>query len=103
MTQCTKTPLYVVAAHIWDDSLQVSNFMAWQPLPWDDDGYFWTGRQALADILKGFPEYNMPPHQFCFGHREGAAKLIRDMRKRGVNMYDAKIVKIYIKKRRNEP
>lgn len=88
-----KVPLYVVSAHIFGDKSKW--YMAWQNLAWDDDGYFWTSRQVLADILKKNPEYNMPRHQFAFAHPEGAQALIRTMRKQGINMYDAKIEKIY--------
>lgn len=88
-----KVPLYVIVAHLFGD--KDKHYMAWQNLPWDDDGSFWTSRQVLDDILKNSPEYNMPCHQFAFAYPEAAAALIRVMRKQGINMYDAKVEKIY--------
>lgn len=88
-----KMPLYVIVAHLFGN--QDKRYLAWQMMPWDNDGYFWTSWQVLEDILKKNPEYNMPQHQFAFAYPEGAYNVMHALKERGVNMYDAKIEKIY--------
>lgn len=91
-----KMPLFIISANLCSNGQCGRWYWAWQYMPWDHDGYFWTSRQVLVDILKKSPEYNMPPHQFAFGYPEAAKKCIRNMRKQGIKMYNVKIQTIYI-------
>ena len=73
-----KVPMYVVACDIFHDSTPM--YLAWQPYAYAnsvDDQYFWTSLESVFDILQHSPSYNMPPHQFAFGHREGACGLMK--------------------------
>lgn len=73
-----KVPMYVIACDIFHDGAPM--YLAWQPYAYAnslDDQYFWTSLESVFDILQHSPSYNMPPHQFAFGHKEGAESLMK--------------------------
>lgn len=70
--------MYIITADIWGDGTPM--YLAWQPHTYAnsvDDQYFWTSLESVFDILQHSPSYNMPPHQFAFGHKEGAEGLMK--------------------------
>ena len=43
-------------------------YLAWQTPAWDEDGYFWTWKDSMKEILHN----NTPEHPFLFNNREEA-------------------------------
>ena len=73
-----KQNMYIIAADIWGDGTLM--YLAWQPDYWANSmlkEYFWTSMETLRDILTNNPSFNMPPHQFAFGHEYGAHSLMK--------------------------
>ena len=48
-------------------------YLAWQSPVWDDDGYFWTDKKVVTEILYN----NTQEHPFLFGSKEEAVKHLR--------------------------
>lgn len=74
-----KVPMYVITCDFGDGDPM---YLAWQPYEWADsilEEYFWTSMESLKKILMKNPEFNMPPHQFAFGHEAGALQLSKKL------------------------
>lgn len=50
-------------------------YLAWQKPAWDEDGYFWTSREILHEVI----ENNIPDHPFLFNSRSSAIKHLKSI------------------------
>lgn len=50
-------------------------YLGWQSPAWDEDGYFWTSKDVIKQIVKN----NTSEHPFLFDTREKAIKLLRSI------------------------
>ena len=60
------------------------NYLGWQEPAWDDDGYFWTSKETINDMLKeqsngGF-KYNTKDHPFLFDTKEATSNYARKIK-----------------------
>lgn len=62
--------MYIVTSHFWEKTF----YLAWQPPVFEDDGYFWTGREVVEEIRKESPEFNNCDHPFLFETEEAATQ-----------------------------
>lgn len=56
---------------------EVVAYLAWQQPAWDEDGYFWTFKDCIENILENHPQYNSKEHPFLFSSIEEAATLAK--------------------------
>lgn len=52
-----------------------TNYLAWQKPAWDEDGYFWTSRDVVENIIGK----NTPEHPFLFNSRRAAIKHLKSI------------------------
>lgn len=52
-----------------------TSYLAWQKPAWDEDGYFWTSRDVVENII----EKNTPEHPFLFNSRRAAIKHLKSI------------------------
>lgn len=57
------------------DVLGETMYLSWQNPVWDDDGYFWTSKEVVTEILCN----NTKEHPFLFGSKEEAVKHLRTL------------------------
>lgn len=50
-------------------------YLAWQKPAWDEDGYFWTSRETLQEVISN----NTPEHPFLFYSRRAAIKYLKSI------------------------
>lgn len=50
-------------------------FLGWQNPAWDEDGYFWTSKEVLEEIIAN----NTPEHPFLFNSRRAAIKHLKSI------------------------
>jgi|GEM_PF-5667698 len=48
-------------------------YLGWQEPVWDEDGYFWTMKDVINEIIKD----NTKEHPFIFNTKQGAINLAR--------------------------
>ncbi|RXZ78120.1 hypothetical protein EBB07_29135 [Paenibacillaceae bacterium] len=54
------------------------DYLGWQPPAWDEDGYFWTSKDVIGEILS--LGYNTSEHPFLFNTKEEALERLRKLR-----------------------
>lgn len=64
---------WCITAKILDDDEM--SYLAWQNPVWDEDGYFWTSRDVVENII----EKNTPEHPFLFNNRRVAIKHLKSI------------------------
>lgn len=52
-----------------------TDYLAWQEPAWNEDGYFWTSREVVEDIINN----NTPEHPFLFNSRRAAIKHLKSI------------------------
>lgn len=63
--------MYCITSNIFGDIM----YLAWQNPVWDDDGYFWTSKEVVTEILCN----NTQEHPFLFGSKEEAVKHLQTL------------------------
>lgn len=58
-----------------DDASDETMYLGWQTPVWEDDGYFWTVKGVILEILVN----NTPEHPFLFESREDAIKHLKSI------------------------
>jgi len=53
------------------------DYLGWQNPAWDEDGYFWTSKDTIVEILK--EGNNTAEHPFLFKSKKGAEKFANKM------------------------
>lgn len=51
-------------------------YLGWQKPAWDEDGYFWTNKKTLMEIVH---LYNTTDHPFIFSSRTKAIKHLKTL------------------------
>lgn len=51
------------------------NYLAWQNPVWDDDGYFWTSKEVVKEILCN----NTEEHPFLFRNKKDAIEHLKSI------------------------
>lgn len=63
---------WCIITNLFEDE---THYLAWQEPAWDEDGYFWTSRDIVEDIIKN----NTPEHPFLFNSRRAAIKHLKSI------------------------
>lgn len=63
--------MYYITSNVFGDIM----YLAWQKPVWDDDGYFWTSKEVVNEILYN----NTQEHPFLFESKEAAVKHLRTL------------------------
>ena len=57
------------------DKIFGKKYLAWQNPVWDDDGYFWTSKEVVKEILCN----NTEKHPFLFPNRREAIEHLKSI------------------------
>ena len=63
----------IITEHILDKEIM---YLGWQHPVWEDDGYFWTYKDVIKEIIKD----NVPEHPFLFESRGEAVKALKALK-----------------------
>ena len=63
---------WCITAKLFDNE---TSYLVWQKPAWDEDGYFWTSRDVVENII----EKNTPEHPFLFNSRRAAIKHLKSI------------------------
>lgn len=63
---------WCITSKLFDDEI---SYLAWQKSAWDEDGYFWTSRETLQEVISN----NTSDHPFLFNSRRAAIKHLKSI------------------------
>ena len=70
--------MYVITTNnICGVKLEETCYLCWQNSVWDEDGYFWTSKDTIVEIIK--EGNNTAEHPFLFKSKKEAEKFANKM------------------------
>lgn len=68
--------MFIIVSHFVFSSNNDKMYRGWQTPVWDDDGYFWTRKDVINEIIND----STPEHPFLFFTKDEARILARQIK-----------------------